>query len=730
MFDFFEKKGDFTMRLFRILATTQIIGNIIAVATNFLMHGVTFPIVMNSIWVVVAIGIYYWVQKTGKVRIGIGSLIGICAFVEFPMLYFFIERNALPYFLLPIVSIALIFEGRGRLVHFFAIYLYDIAIMIWMPRISPFIQIDDVGKYNSAICAFVIATLSVFMMVVLLSKQYEKNNEELFSKGQELQEQNVLLEKSESEAQEANMAKSKFLASMSHEIRTPINGIIGMNEMILRECKTSEVQKYALDVQAASKNLLDLINEILDLSKIEAGKMDILPVRYELHTLITDMMNLLEIRAQDKNLSVEVEVDPGLPNGLYGDDLRIRQVLTNLLSNAVKYTKEGSVSLRINGNIDGETLNMRVEVEDTGIGIKEEDMNGLFRPYERIEELRNRDIEGTGLGINITTNLLHMMGSRLEVQSEYGKGSTFSFTLPQKILDKSPIGKLGVRTIATESHQYTESFVAPNARILVVDDNDINRRVFRNLLKKTLVQITEAGSGEEALRLTEKNRYDIIFLDHMMMDMDGIETLHQLRISPLNRCVDVPVIALTANAIAGAKEMYLSKGFDDYMTKPIASAKLEEMIRTYLPKELLDANFDDTFVRMEGNSAIDKLPEISGFDWDYAKIRIEDEEVLYTALESFFDNMPKWVKQLNSLYEELAEEQQVDSYRVLVHSIKGIAAMLGQMSIWNLSLLLEEACAKGDLGRIQFLHPIFIEKLKECEEMNRNKIGIIIRDSL
>lgn len=396
----------------------------------------------------------------------------------------------------------------------------------------------------------------------------------------------INLEKQKAIAEQANQAKSDFLARMSHEIRTPINSVLGMNEMILRESTQTDIKKYAMNVKTSANSLLGIINDILDSSKIESGKMEILPVEYELDSLLNDVVNMVYVKAKDKDLKFEVNVDEKLPNKLYGDDVRIRQVLVNLLSNAVKYTLQGSVTFNVNGKISGDELLMSYEVKDTGIGIKTEDFPRIFKSFERIEEKRNRNIEGTGLGMNIVLSLLNLMGTELKVNSVYGSGTIFYFELSQKIVSDEPIGNFRKKVEKLgEEYSYKSLFTAPQAKILVVDDNDINRMVFTCMLLNTQVQITEAESGKKALKLVEKEHFDMIFLDHMMPELDGVETLQIMRRMEHNMSKDAPVIILTANAVTGAKEQYLSEGFDDYLSKPIMPEKLEQMIKDRLPKE-------------------------------------------------------------------------------------------------------------------------------------------------
>ncbi len=404
----------------------------------------------------------------------------------------------------------------------------------------------------------------------------------------ELRESNRELRDMAEIARTASVAKSQFLSNMSHEIRTPINAILGMDEMILRETKNEAIFEYAENIRMAGDNLLGIINDILDFSKIESGKLAIIPVEYALSSVLNDLVNMIRKRAEDKGLSFAVNTPADLPNLLYGDEIRLKQVVTNILTNAVKYTERGFVYLSVDyRKKDEHTILLQMSVKDSGIGIKEEDLQKLFTAFERIEEKRNRTIEGTGLGMNITQNLLNLMGSTLNVRSVYGKGSVFSFELEQKVMDWEPMGNLDEayhRSFARRK-EYSKKFTAPDAWILVVDDTPMNLIVVKGLLKQTKIQIDTADSGQECLKMAAKKKYDLIFLDHRMPEMDGIETLQHINALEVNPNQDTPMISLTANAVSGAREEYLAAGFRDYLTKPIDGHQLETMILKYLPRE-------------------------------------------------------------------------------------------------------------------------------------------------
>ncbi len=389
-------------------------------------------------------------------------------------------------------------------------------------------------------------------------------------------------------ADSANRAKSMFLAQMSHDIRTPMNAVLGMNEMILRESKDPEILEYSANIRESGRTLLSIINSILDFSKIEDGKMEILEAEFDTAAVLNNLVLSVEDRADAKGLIFHVNADPRIPCKLKGDDVRITQVIMNLLTNAVKYTEEGSVTLTT--RLESEQDNMAeiyVAVEDTGIGIKPEDMDRLMTSFSRIEEERNRYVEGTGLGMTIVDRLLKMMGSEIHVESEYGKGSKFYFVIRQEVIDPEPVGDYKAR-IRQETEQPEEEMRlnAPDARVLIVDDNNMNLKVIRGLLKRYGIQPEIVSSGAAAIEMVKHHQYHMIGLDHMMPEMDGIETLAMMRAQQLLPDSTV-VIAMTANAVVGAREQYMQAGFDDYVTKPIEYEELEKVLAKYLPKDVV-----------------------------------------------------------------------------------------------------------------------------------------------
>lgn len=384
-------------------------------------------------------------------------------------------------------------------------------------------------------------------------------------------------------AEEANLAKSNFLANMSHEIRTPMNAVVGMSELIIEECRGQKIYDYACDIKTAALNLLSIINDILDLSKVEAGRMELVEDEYFVQELVQDAINLVQVVAEQKDLEVKVELDKEVPSKLYGDVGRIRQILINLLNNSIKFTKEGFVRLAVTGKyVEEDTYKLQCMVQDTGIGIKEEDLTLIFESFRQLDMNRNRKNEGTGLGLAITKQLVSLMDGDIQVESEYGKGSLFTIQITQKVADKRTIAENSMVKAAVEDKK-EQPFVGEEYKVLVVDDNAINRKLAVAMLRVYGFQIDEADSGKSAIDKVKSQRYDIVFMDHMMPEMDGMEATKVIRSECGETAEGTIIVALTANAIQGAKEMYLENGFDDFLSKPFDRAQMNELLKHWIP---------------------------------------------------------------------------------------------------------------------------------------------------
>jgi signal transduction histidine kinase/CheY-like chemotaxis protein/HPt (histidine-containing phosphotransfer) domain-containing protein len=482
-------------------------------------------------------------------------------------------------------------------------------------------------------------------------------------------EESDALRKAKQAAEAANNAKSDFLANMSHEIRTPINAIIGMNEMILRESQNPDVIGYAQNSAVASEALLSLINDILDFSKIESGKFTLVEENYKLKDVIKSLVNMMKPRAEKKNLAFHVKVNPATENFLFGDPVRIRQIALNLLSNAVKYTNSGSVELIADSEaISLDEIILRFTVKDTGIGIKKSDIPKIFNDFERFDSQKNKNIEGTGLGLAITYKLLEMMEGKVDVQSVYGKGSTFTVMIPQKVVGNEVIGDFNDET-SLMHEKYKPAFIAPDAEILVVDDNEMNLLVAVNLLKATQIKVDTALSGTICLQKLAERRYDLIFLDQMMPNLDGIQTLKTALTMDENLSKGVPMIALTANAISGAREKLIGEGFTDYLSKPIDVRLMEKMLMKYLPSEkLLSPN--ETKAAQE-----EKAVEENDF------INVEKGLEYSAGMTDFYKEiLLKFVELKDGKQKKLQDTfdaQDWKNYTIQIHALKSTALSIG-----------------------------------------------------
>lgn len=514
--------------------------------------------------------------------------------------------------------------------------------------------------------------------------------------------------RSHQEAEAANMAKSSFLANMSHEIRTPINAILGMNEMILREEKDPAIRGYAGNIQASGNSLLSIVSDVLDISKIESGKLEIIPVDYEVNSLISDCCNMAAGRAKAKELELLVECADNVPMKLCGDETHIRQIIMNLLTNAVKYTEKGTVKLIVSGRFTDGGFVLKVDVSDTGIGIAEENLPQLFTQFQRFDLQRNRNIEGTGLGLSIVKRLCDLMSGTITARSVLGSGSTFTVELPQKVVDSTPCGGVNLNYSAGAEHEYHHSFEAPEAKILAVDDLPVNLLVIANLLKETRIKIDTAGSGRECLDKCSQQKYDLILMDHMMPEMDGVQTFEKLHGDKSSPNFETPVIMLTANALAGMREQYMDVGFADYVSKPVRGAKLEEAIRRNLPESLIkpaSPEIPAEAVSTEPSGFADICSAVPELNVNAAlQYCCGSAELLNDLLHDFTEN--DHFSDLKAAF----EEKRWEDYRRHAHSLKSTSLMIGLTGLSERARASELALKGGCTEFAELNHDSLIEE--------------------
>lgn len=514
--------------------------------------------------------------------------------------------------------------------------------------------------------------------------------------------------RSQQEAEAANMAKSSFLANMSHEIRTPINAILGMNEMILREEKDPAIRGYAGNIQASGNSLLSIVSDVLDISKIESGKLEIIPVDYEVNSLISDCCNMAAGRAKAKELELLVECADNVPMKLCGDETHIRQIIMNLLTNAVKYTEKGTVKLIVSGRFTDGGFVLKVDVSDTGIGIAEENLPQLFTQFQRFDLQRNRNIEGTGLGLSIVKRLCDLMSGTITARSVLGSGSTFTVELPQKVVDSTPCGGVNLNYSAGAEHEYHHSFEAPEAKILAVDDLPVNLLVIANLLKETRIKIDTAGSGRECLDKCSQQKYDLILMDHMMPEMDGVQTFEKLHGDKSSPNFETPVIMLTANALAGMREQYMDVGFADYVSKPVRGAKLKEAIRRNLPESLIkpaSPEIPAEAVSTEPSGFADICGAVPELNVNAAlQYCCGSAELLNDLLHDFTEN--DHFSDLKAAF----EEKRWEDYRRHAHSLKSTSLMIGLTGLSERARASELALKGGCTEFAELNHDSLIEE--------------------
>lgn len=573
-----DKSRSFKERLFLLLTFTAIGGCLTALIGDIVLHDNIVEIILLASTVIIIPIVSFACIRFKKIDIGTLLIVMALVFGIVPIVFIFgggVEGGGLPWIIFSYLYIGILLAGAWKIVMLVILSILSVglyALEYFYPDII--VAHDTSTHYADSIISLIVVGLVIYVMVLFQTRLFEEENKRASEETKR--------------AEELNQAQNRFFSSMSHEIRTPINSILGSNELILRNSDaTDEILRDANNIQGSGRMLLSLINDILDFSKIEAGSMDIVEVDYNVGDMLGEVVNMIWVRANESGLNFEADIDPKVPSVLFGDEIRIKQIIINLLNNAVKYTKEGSVTLHVESeNIGTDKVKLIISVTDTGIGIRQEVLPNLFEPFKRVDGEKTRNIEGTGLGLSIVKQLTEIMGGTIGVNTVYGQGSTFVVTLEQGVSDRKALGNVKI-TGSAQNNKFNHLFVAPDANVLIVDDNKVNLDVEKLLLKDTLINIDTVLSGIEALKKTLEKKYDVILMDHLMPEMDGIECLENIRMQAGGLNTSVPVIVLTANAGSTERELYNAAGFDAYLSKPASGKQLEEMLLKFIPDEKL-----------------------------------------------------------------------------------------------------------------------------------------------
>lgn len=731
-------------RILNLILFAALLGGAITNIVNLFIGGYESFFSVLAMLVVVHFCLYLSISRRKWMEAGII----ICSLANmgiFPVMYFLsggIHSGMSLWFLMGLLFDWMILTGWIC----YLMFIVNLAVMVGciiLGELHPELVISVTQEYTMD---DVIQTLIIVVLILGFIYKYQAYVYE---------KQRKKIQEHEEELVRSNSAKDLFLANMSHEIRTPINGIMGMNTMLIRECgDNDELKEYCRNIQSSSQTLLSLVNDILDVSKIEAGKFEINPVEYDIFSVVNDCYQIAHSRSMAKGLEFEISFNPMIPSRLYGDEVRIRQVVNNLLSNAVKYTEKGTVRLSVDIGRKGDAvMDLVFSVHDTGIGIRDEDKEAIFKSFLRVDERRNRNIEGTGLGLNLTKNLVELMRGEIRVESTYGQGSVFTVRLPQQIRDRRPAGDFAKKyqDSLVKQMDAVEPVHTQEAYALVVDDVPMNLLVAKGILKYTGIETDTADSGRQALSMVCNKKYDIIFMDHVMPEMDGIACLHQMKDLKNNQNQDTPVIALTANAITGIREEYIRTGFKDYLSKPIAEEEMYEILKKYLPEEKIissgEAGLNKSteteqkksaeteqkksaetehkiFAETEQNSAAEvelkeespdaafRLPEglrrVPGLDVDAGLgFCLNNEEFYLNVLREYLKGEKS--RNLN----EALEQGDFEQYRILAHALKSTSMNIGAKELSEEAAVSEEACKAGDFEKVRERHEELIKQYKE-----------------
>lgn len=724
---FFNSEDSLRMVLFNIITLSGIGGGLVGLIMSVILrlHWVQILAIFAAL-IVLSVS-FYEANWREHLKLAAFSIVSIITLILFPVM-FFTDGGAFGgmgyWFTLGLVFDFLIVEGTA----FYVLLVLQVVAILscyWVAYCRPEWVVpigSTTGIYIDMLQSLIVLGLVLGVINKFQNRVYERALKKI-------SRQNEALIASEERADKANRAKSDFLSSMSHEIRTPINVIIGMNEMILKEADDPQLRAYAQAIDSSANTLLSLISDVLDISKIEAGKTEIEEQDYRLAELLVECNDLIAERAERKKLDFSIRCQKELPSVLFGDVGRIRQIILNLLTNAVKYTREGKVELAIQGKAADNGFLLEITVRDTGIGMTQENLGRVFEKFERFDLDKNRSIEGTGLGLSIVKELTERMKGTVRVSSSYGEGSVFTVELPQRIVDASPIGAFDIeeQKLRREKRECSDEFVAENASILVVDDVTMNLNVFVNLLRETGIRVDTVTGGRQSLKLVQKRKYDLIFMDHMMPDMDGIETLRAMRILDENLNRETPVIMLTANVQSGIGEMYRDEGFCEYLSKPIRGSMLKKMILRYLPAEKVrllkpapgsggtqeslaeekPREQTETEGGVPGEVLIALQKRIPGMNVEAGLLYCgEDEEFYRQMLREYSCNGR--IGRLRELYSREAFTQ----YQIEVHALKSTSRTLGITSVGDLAAAQEQDLKSGRMEEVRRRHPGLIDELQ------------------
>lgn len=675
----------FRVRLFNVLALVGGMISLINGISSYVNNQDSVILGLNLGIAVLSFVLLFYAYKSGRYQFCYVVTIITIFLVMFPYLFFKsggYKGGMVSFYIFGILFTVFMLEGKAMFFTAFTemvVYIATILIAYQNPQMVVWFS-SEKEVVMDLLIGFCASSISVAVVMYLHFRMYNKQQE--------------ILEEARIEAQSANKAKSAFLANMSHEIRTPINVMLGMNEMILRESESEEIRQYAKSIERSGGYLISLINNILDISRIESGKMEIEEGKYELRQLLDEVMLIAEKQAEQKSLKMNLIFDKTLPAYLIGDVIHIKQILLNLINNAVKYTKEGQIDIKVSKN--EEETKLIFEVKDTGIGIKEENLPILFDAFMRVDSKKNKKIKGTGLGLAIAKQLVEQMDGKIWVESVYGKGSSFFVHLPMK---KVSDGKISNVEWKEADERKRRSFVAPQAKILIVDDNPENLMVTRSLLKRTAVFVDTAASGEECIHKVRQNVYDLILLDYMMPQMDGIDTIRELK---KDVQFHIPVIALTADVTKGIEQTFLKEGFCAYLSKPVMWSKLEDLLMKYLRDDLVFIREDlkeeqkikdEEFKQLKGQLKENDIKIEEGLrllDGDFMQYR--------KLMEFFTEYQEEYMRQMQQLMTQ--KEVKVDEITRMMHTLKSNAKAIGAIHLYEIAKEMEDRGKQKDMEYI------------------------------